>query len=56
MNDKSRAVSARQAGVAVLLLLAALIVVAAVLPLSPAARGRRRVRWWSPAIWGSACG
>ncbi|MPS25645.1 MAG: sulfite reductase flavoprotein subunit alpha [Alcaligenaceae bacterium] len=37
MNDKSRAVSARQAGVAVLLLLAALIVVAAVLPLPPAA-------------------
>lgn len=37
MSDESRAASARRAGVAVLLLLAALVLVAAVLPLSPAA-------------------
>ena len=37
MNDKSRAASARRAGVAALLLAVALVVVAAVLPLSPAA-------------------
>ncbi|MBN9475469.1 MAG: sulfite reductase flavoprotein subunit alpha [Burkholderiales bacterium] len=37
MNDESRATSARRAGVAVLLLLVALVLVAAVLPLSPVA-------------------